>query len=54
MSNKPEPLFYDSFEDFMKFVETVKAKVRQGMLTVDNTPAYIVGTYQKKAYPKFS
>lgn len=38
----------DGYDKFLKFIEDVNARVRQGKLSLDNSAAYIVGAYQKK------
>lgn len=38
----------DGYDDFIKFIEKVNERARKGEIKVENAPAYIIGTYQKK------
>jgi len=38
----------DSYDNFIKFVEKVNERARKGEIKVENAPAYIIGSYQKK------
>lgn len=42
----------DGYEKFVKFVEDVNQRVRKNELKVENSQAYIIGTYQKKGVLK--
>ncbi|RYX81330.1 RepB family plasmid replication initiator protein [bacterium] len=45
----------DGYDKFSDFVEQVNKKAQKGEIQVENTPAYIIGTYQKKGViPKVS
>ncbi|RYY07044.1 MAG: RepB family plasmid replication initiator protein [Sphingobacteriaceae bacterium] len=45
----------DGYDKFSDFVEQVNKKAKKGEIKVENTPAYIIGTYQKKGViPKVS
>lgn len=38
----------DGYDNFIKFVEKVNERAKKGEIKVENAPAYIIGTYQKK------
>lgn len=38
----------DGYDGFVKFVEKVNERARKGEIKVENAPAYIIGSYQKK------
>lgn len=38
----------DGYDDFVKFVEKVNDRAKKGEIKVENAPAYIIGSYQKK------
>ena len=50
-----ELIVKDGYDKFLHFVEEVNKKAKKGEIKVENTPAYIIGTYQKKGViPKVS
>ncbi|MEJ5148842.1 replication initiation protein [Sphingobacterium sp. MYb388] len=43
-----ELIVKDGYDKFIKFVADINDKAKKGKISVDNAPAYIIGTYQKK------
>lgn len=43
-----ELIVKDGFNKFIDFVNEVNKKAQKGEIKVENAPAYIIGTYQKK------
>lgn len=47
-----EAIANDGYDKFVLFVEDVNKKARKGEIKVENSTAYIIGTYQKKGVIK--
>lgn len=46
--SQAELITKDGYDKFLKFIADVNERVRQGKLNIENSEAYIIGSYQKK------